>query len=33
MVTLVEESFETCLGLLSRMVADAFFGNGLATGK
>ena len=33
MVTLFEESFKTCLRLLSRMVAGAFFGNGLAAVK
>ena len=33
MVTVVEESFKACLRLLSRMVADAIFGNGLAAGK
>ena len=35
MVTLVEESFKRRLRLLSRMhmVADAFFGNGLAAVK
>ena len=33
MVTLVEESFKRRLRLLSRMVADAFFGDGLAAVK
>ena len=33
MVTLVEESFKRRLRLLSRMVADAFFGNELAAVK